>query len=121
MSDPNETLPTACHSSSTMCMPLLWAMLQLLLLPASVEFILNPHAENIIFGNWYFCHNLSVLASVHLGNKRLEMKKLDFSGKLLHQCLQCLYITAICNMSSSRKENIFSAEVAFLFDFFLFI
>lgn len=86
---------TVCHSSSMTCVSLLWVMLQLLLLPASIEFTLNSHAEDIIFGNYSFCHNLSVLASDHLGNKRLEMRKLDFPRKQPHQCLQCLYITAI--------------------------
>lgn len=109
-----------CHSSSMMSLPLLWVMLQLLLLLASVEFTLNCHAEDIIFGNYSFCHNLSVLASDHLGNKRLEMGKLDFARKQPHQCLQCLSITAVysISMSSSRKANTPSAKLVFLFAFF---
>lgn len=97
-------------------------MLQLLLLLASVEFTLNCHAEDIIFGNYSFCHNLSVLASDHLGNKRLEMGKLDFARKQPHQCLQCLSITAVysISMSSSRKANTPSAKLVFLFAFFFF-
>lgn len=102
---------TVCHSSSTICTPLLWVTLLLLLLPASVEFTLNSYAEDIIFGNYSFCHNLSVLASDHLGNKRMETGKPDFTKKWPHQCLHYLYVTAMYNisMSSSRKANILSA------------
>lgn len=123
MSDSKETLSIVCDSSSMMCIPLLWVMLQLLLLPASIEFTLNSHAEVIIFWSYSFWHNLSVLASDPLGNKRLEMEKLDCAWKQPWRCLQCLYITAIYNvsLSSSRKANILSAEVAFLFDFFFFL
>lgn len=58
MSDSKETLSTTYYSSTMMCIPLLWVMLQLLL-PASVEFTLNFGDEDIIFGNYSFCHNQS--------------------------------------------------------------
>lgn len=70
-----------------------------------VEFALNAHAEDMILGNYSFCHNLSVLATDHLGNKRLEMGKLGFARKWPWQCLQCLYITAICNYVLQQKNK----------------